>query len=457
MQLEGTDLAFAGGGVRRDRFGALPASAARPTRRVPRRFLPSIGARCGDVTRRMDTRLPSAITGAPHRGDPWPGAWRRSTSPSTSDTWPNSRTGDARRAHRAGQRHLLADVVSRSGRRSAGRADARPRTASSTSTTPTATRPAIRCWPPWLPGSSRWSLRAARRTGWEATSSPSCFRADRREPGRRARACAPNRRAEPVELIAQTATPAAGVRDGDIGAADLDTGADPGVRLRSATDDHVRPARPGQRWWARRREAIRAQRSVRQRGHDLEAETLRLVADDEAPAARGAGAPARGCPTSASRRNAGTHRQRRPSDGATDGLALQRGLDTGPSTSGTATGRRRRPSDAFADTRRGVGGPVDASGADSISYACPAAVAVQWRSSCGRVRGRRRPEAGNAARGTGASCEFPSRSWAPAPDAKPGQTLRRTPPSTGSRAPVMYDAAGESRNVAARPSSSGSP
>ncbi len=51
----------------------------------------------------------------------------------------------------------------------------------------------------------------------------------------------------------------------------------------------------------------------------------------------------------------------------------------------------------------------------------------------------------------------PAGAAAPAPDAKPGQTLRRTPPSTGSRAPVMYDAAGESRNVAARPSSSGSP
>ena len=51
-----------------------------------------------------------------------------------------------------------------------------------------------------------------------------------------------------------------------------------------------------------------------------------------------------------------------------------------------------------------------------------------------------------------------SRPDARQPDAGPGpQTLRISPPSTGSITPVMYDAAGESRNAAARPNSSGSP
>ena len=38
-----------------------------------------------------------------------------------------------------------------------------------------------------------------------------------------------------------------------------------------------------------------------------------------------------------------------------------------------------------------------------------------------------------------------------------GQTVRSMPPSTGSMTPVMNEDAGESRNAAARPNSSGSP
>ena len=61
----------------------------------------------------------------------------------------------------------------------------------------------------------------------------------------------------------------------------------------------------------------------------------------------------------------------------------------------------------------------------------------EWRMTTGR---KPRPEAGRRA-GTVA----------------PGQNVRNMPPSTGSITPVTNDAAGESRNAAARPNSSGSP
>ena len=61
----------------------------------------------------------------------------------------------------------------------------------------------------------------------------------------------------------------------------------------------------------------------------------------------------------------------------------------------------------------------------------------EWRMTTGR---KPRPEAGRRAG-----------------NVAPGQNVRNMPPSTGSITPVTNDAAGESRNAAARPNSSGSP